>query len=142
MAPFLQPSLSASSAVRPRLISRTSSSPSPGTRLASTRTTQLALMQSAPSTIIFSRSACCLRLLHAYRQIQSPEAAIREAHRFPRPGSSAAPAQAVEPACCAYLSAGPGCARKSAPRHACRRTPLIRVKCADAAAVAALPHLF
>ena len=42
--------------------------------------------------------------------------------------------------CCAHPSAAPGCARKTAPRHACRRTPLIRVNCADAAAVAALPH--
>ena len=94
VAPFLQPSLSASSAVRPRLISMTFSSPSPGTRLASTRTTQLASM---PSTIICSRSASCLRL-HAYRRTHPPEAAIREAHRSPRPGSRAAPAQAVEPA--------------------------------------------
>ena len=36
-----------------------------GTRLGSTRMTQLALLQSAPSNIICSRSACCLRLLHA-----------------------------------------------------------------------------
>ena len=94
VAPFLQPSLSASSAVRPRLISMTFSSPSPGTRLASTRTTQLASM---PSTIICSRSASCLRL-HAYRRTHPSEAAIREAHRSPQPGSRAAPAQAVEPA--------------------------------------------
>ena len=93
----LQPSLGASSAVRPRLISRTSYSPSPGTRLAATRarTTQLALMQSAPSTILCSGSACCSKLLHAYRRMQPPDAAIREAYR---PGSRAAPAQAVGPA--------------------------------------------
>ena len=39
-----------------------------------------------------------------------------------------------------------GCARnlKTAPRHrdACRRTPLFRVNCADAVAVATLPHAF
>ena len=38
VATFLQPSLSASSAIRPRLIGRPSSSPSPATRLASIRT--------------------------------------------------------------------------------------------------------
>ena len=53
VATSLQPSLSASSAVW---------------RLASTMTTQLALMQSAHSTIIYSRRTYCLRL-HAYRRM-------------------------------------------------------------------------
>ena len=95
MGRFLQPSLSSSSAIQPCLISRpgTSYSPSPGTRLAATqaRMTQLALMQSlrafqcpsVPSTIICSGSTCCLRLLHTYRQMHPPDAAIREAYRSP-----------------------------------------------------------
>ena len=31
-------------------------------------------------------------------------------------------------------------ARATAPRHACRKSPLIRVDCADAVVVVALPH--
>ena len=72
--------------------------------------TQLALLQSAPSTIICWRSAFRLRLLHAYRRMHTP--------------SSCHPH-----ACCACPSAAHVCARK---------TPLIRASCADA--VAALPH--
>ena len=44
--------------------------------------------------------------------------------------------------CFAHPSAAPGCARKTTPRHCCCRTPLIRVNCADAAAVATLPHAY
>ena len=106
-------------------------------------------MQSAPSTIICSGSACCFRLLHAYRRMHPPDAAIREAYRSPRLGSSAAPAWAVRPASltpAVHTPQGRCCATKTAPRHACHtcshRTPLIRVNCADAAAVAALLHAF
>ena len=65
----------------------------------STRTPQLAslaLLHSAPSTIICLRSACCLRLLHACRVMHPPDAAIRAARLSPIFGSPAAP-QAVEP---------------------------------------------
>ena len=50
-------------------------------------------------------------------------------------------------ACCACPSApsqrrhkSAGCARKAAPRHARYRTPLLRVNCANAAAVVAPPQ--
>ena len=68
----------------PRSIEAPSSSPAPGTRLASTRTTRLALLQSAPLMIICSRSALCLRLRRAYRRIHSPDAATPTAHPCPR----------------------------------------------------------
>ena len=115
-------------------------SSSPATRLASTRTTRLALLLSAPSTVICSRRACCLRLLLANAPSRC-SAAIRAARLSPR-----LQAALLLPAC-ACPSAGlqvcllrPCCARKAAPRHACRRTPLLRVSCADAAAVAAPSH--
>ena len=96
----MQTSLSASSAFRPA-----ASFLSPGTRLASTRTTQLALLQSAPSTIICSRSACCLRLLHenAPSRCSHPRGHCRPI--YPRAFSSG---RAYHPhACCAWPSAGP-----------------------------------
>ena len=43
-----------------------------------------ALLQSAPSTIICSRSACCLRLLHAYRRKHPPDAATSATRLSPR----------------------------------------------------------
>ena len=44
-------------------------------------------------------------------------------------------------ACCACLSAAPGCARRKAPpRHACSRILPVRVNSADSAAAAAPPH--
>ena len=49
VAPFMQLALSASSAIRPAACPLQQRSPSPAARLASTRTTQLALLQSAPS---------------------------------------------------------------------------------------------
>ena len=88
-----------------------------------------------------SRSTCCLRLLRA-------NAPSRCSHpcgpSIPAPGGSAAHAQAVEPASQTPAVPAPprrrksaGCARRAASLHACRRTPLmIRVNCADAAAVA------
>ena len=81
MAPFLQPSLSTSS----------SASPSPGMRLALTRTTRLAFLRSVPSTIICSRSTCCLGCcLRTCSPLRGPS--------IPAPGNRAAPAQVVEPA--------------------------------------------
>ena len=64
-------------------------SSSPATRLASTRTTQLALLLSAPSTVNCSRRACCLRLLLA-------NAPSRCSH--PRGPSISAPAGRAAPA--------------------------------------------
>ena len=93
-----------------------------------------------------SRSTCCLRLLRA-------NAPSRCSHpcgpSIPAPGGSAAHAQAVEPASQTPAVPAPprrrksaGCARRAASLHACRRTPLmIRVNCADAAAVAAPPYI-
>ena len=49
----------------PRLIRRSSTSGSPGLRLASTSAMQLALLQSEP--LLEMCAACCLGLLHAYR---------------------------------------------------------------------------
>ena len=50
-----------------------------------------------------------------------------------KPRCTCSSGRACQPhACCAYPS--------TAPRHAWRWTPLIRVNCADATAVAALPH--
>ena len=54
-----------------------------------------------------------------------------------KPRSTCSNCRACHPhACCA----GPSAARKAAPRHACRRTTLLRVICANAAAAAAPPH--
>ena len=114
-------------------------------RLASTRTTQLALQQSAPSTVICLRSACCLKLLHA-------NALFRCSHprgpSIPAPASHAAPAKAAEPAILTPAVPAPqrgrksaDCARKAAPSIACSTTPLLRVSCVGAAAVAAPPHV-
>ena len=61
---------------------------------------------------------------------------------IPRPGSRAAPAQAVEPAILTPAAPNPQ-QRPAVPERQlpdCRRTPLIRVNCADATAVVALPH--
>ena len=58
-----------------------SSSPSPGTRPASTTTAQPASLQSAPSTVVCSRSARCLQ---ACRRTHAPEAATRAARPSPR----------------------------------------------------------
>ena len=83
VAPFMQLAVSASSAVpaAPPLQQR---SPSEAVRLPSTRTTQLALLQSAPSTVICLRSACCLKLLLRCMRIHSSDAAIRAARLSPR----------------------------------------------------------
>ena len=79
---------------QPNLISRPSPSPSSGTRvtrLASTTTTKLALLQSAPSTIFCKRSA------YSCIQTNTPSRSSHPRGPFiPAPGSSAAPAQAVE----------------------------------------------
>ena len=74
VAPFLQPSLSASSA--------TASSHQQVSLCSLCRNAtgfELALLQSAPSTLIRSRSAYRLRLLHAFRRTHPPAAAIRAA---------------------------------------------------------------
>ena len=44
---------------------------------------QLALLGSAPSNLACSRTACCLRLLHAYRRMHPPDATIRAARLSP-----------------------------------------------------------
>ena len=122
VVPFMQLALSASSAVRPAAPPLQQRSPSPAARLASTRTTQLALLQSAPSTVICSRSACCLKLMHA-------NAPSRCSHphgpSIPAPAGRAAPAQAVESSILTPTVSAPqrrrksaGCARKADPRHA------------------------
>ena len=66
---------------------------------------------------------------------------------IPAPAGRVAPAQAVEPAILTPAVPAPewrrksaGCARKASPLHACRRSPLLRVNCAHAAAAAAQPH--
>ena len=143
VAPFMQLAVSASSAVpaAPPLQQR---SPSEAVRLPSTRTTQLALLQSAPSTVICLRSACCLKLLHA-------NALFRCSHprcpSIPAPASHSAPAKTAEPAILTPAVPAPqrgrkpaDCARKTAPRIACSRTSTLRVSFAGAAAVAAPPH--
>ena len=146
---------------QPRCISRPSFSPSPGTRQASTRTTrtQLALRRTpAPSTsIILLRSTRCFSL---------PEAAASgvrtdEPSRSSRPrGHVCGACPAAAPQVCrlcrkAGLSESRRIARQrlairdsrfdqpcrqAAPRRPCRRTPLLRVSCTDAAAVAAPPR--
>ena len=91
-----------------------------------------ALLQSARSTIICSRSAYCLRLLHAYRRMHPPDAATSATRLSPRleAAQHLLKRSSRHPhACCACPSA----ARKAAPRHACRRTTLLRVICANAA---------
>ena len=104
---------------------------------------QLALM---PSTIICSRSECCLRLLHATdecTQQRPPDAAIRAARLSPRlEAAQQLLKQSSLPSSrflCLPLSGARLC-RKAASRHACRRTPLLRVNLNDAAAVSAAPH--
>ena len=114
-------------------------SPSPGTRLASTTTTQLASLTAATAHLLEKRMLH-MRLLHAYRVLQT-DAPSRCSHAhgpsIPGPGSPAA-AQAVEP--CACPSSAPQVCRLRPKGHACRRTPLLRVNRADAAALAAPPH--
>ena len=121
VAPFMQPALRASSAVLPAT-SSLSLSLSPAARLASTRTTQLALLQRAPSTIICSRSACCSSCC---MRMHPPDAAIRAASLSPRP-------QAVQhlhkclslPSSrllCLSLNGAASCARKATPAWTLRQ---------------------
>ena len=87
----------------------------PRARLFSTRTMQLALM---PSTIICSRSACCLRLLHATdectRQMQ-PSERPDYPHAW-KPHSNCSSSRACHHhAFCVCPSAAPGCAERPLP---------------------------
>ena len=103
VATSLQPSLSASSAVRPR------------------QQNSLSCQTNAPSRSCYPRGPSIPPAWKSRGTCSSGWAFL----------IPAAPTPQRRPA---------GCARKTAPRHACRRTPLIQVNCADAAAVAALPH--
>ena len=125
----------AASGPQPRLISRPSSSRSPGTRLASTTTTQLALLHGAPSTVICSRSACCLRLLHPCRRMHPPRGPS-----IPAPDCRAAQTASLTPAVPGPLRL-PARAVPERPLPAIPAVghPLIRVNYADAAAVVAPP---
>ena len=91
--------------------------------------------------IICSRSALCLRLRRACRRIHSPDAAIPAVHPCPRlkQRSTCASGRAchlpptVPTAQRHCISAG--CVRKAR-----RRTPPLRVNCADDAVIAVPPH--
>ena len=99
----------------------------------SIRATQLALLQSAPSTVICSRSAYCLMLLHVYRRMHPPDTAIRAVSLCPRLElglklhSTSSGVRAYHPhACCVcQRHKSDGCARKAAqaPRHTCSALP-------------------
>ena len=89
--------------------------------------------------MLLEAAACCA--------LQMQPSATRRGLFMLTPASRAAPAQVVEPshphACCACPSAAPQVCRlcpkgRSPPRL--RRTTLLRVICADDAAVAALPQ--
>ena len=130
----MQTSLSASSAFRPA-----ASFLSPGTRLASTRTTQLALLQSAHPTIICSRRAYCLKLMHANApsRCSHPCRTVRPVYPCAcRQRSTCSSVRVCHPhACCACSSAEPQFCRlcpkdssaAAAPPHSCSNCTCLHV---------------
>ena len=139
--PFLQPSLSASSAMRHASSSHRHAFLLPLQQRDWLRPRRRSWLRCTAATAhLLEKRTLHMRLLHAYGVLQT-DAPSRCSHAhgpsIPAPGSPAA-AQAVEP--CACRSTAPQVCRLRPKGHACRRTPLLRVNRADAAALAAPPH--
>ena len=139
VAPFMQLALSDSSAVRPAASlssNATGFDQDDAAGLAAERAFDCHLLE---KRLLLEADACECTL-------QMQPSARPVYLRAYRPRSTCSSGRACHPhACYVCPSAGQQfcrllCARKAAPRHACRRTPLLRASCADAAAVAAPPH--